>query len=969
MKHYDFIECFKNILGKGILFVSLTFPLPAFSLADWSDQLSARKRFTVFPHVDAGFRALNQKRYEIAIKEFQRALVLSPNNIVLVQYLAESYAAAGDLNKAILTIDAQLKFTPDAPKLLDMKHVYTQRINSDVLKRAESFKGNLALLRSYLKDNHPELDSAYAESVWIELLARASTPNDNLLQTYTPKFSENNYLKQRLSILMLSKSGGQPQANQLIDRWSATDLAQISHVDGLSYELLTQGHADQALRILIKAYPFKGASEYERHQLVTRLLIAESRANDKTQMQAFLENQKTNIQSSAQEREWLTLVSATVGQRLKPFVDYQVRYRDNASLLETELQSRLEAGADLSANVDWEETVAELGQTSDALLDALTYRLVESGSYATAWHLLMTRYPFEGMPYSLREKLVTRLDVISLRQPSLLAASVQARLSIPLDNSRLRGLQAAMLKHLGDCTGVRQVLGDLSQLYSASDWMMLGECYQTQQRSGLAQYAFEQAIKRHPTAEATRALAYVAYQNKNNALAVQAWKETIATGKLTPENWLAATITALAADDKILAAQWLEQYEQGQGKQTADYWAVKASVLSAESLPSAINAMQTSLKMDPRANRYAELAGWQRQFGDANGATVSLKAAIALSPNDGAARADLSFLEYNLGDLPEAQVQMKAALKLRPNDLRLTEQLAYIDQRLGDNVQAKRYIEESVDHLLLYPHQEQTPARTESLYALRRMYEDLSRRWTLSVDGMTSTSPAASVQSPVPGQAFKSYSQIEFDYRLGDPAINDGKTVSVYGRVFGGSGPNNAALPVYAPMLGVGLRWKPFSDYALYFAAEKQIPLDQGTSAPANTMLRVSASFLNTGIYSDDWHPTGPGWFTQNLYLDSAYYLSTQAYALTADYRFGYHHKLQQGQTIEPYTRLLATKISGETSPDVRVGAGVRWNIWANQSRYSAYASKYYVGLELQGAIKTYQNDRFAALLTIGVRW
>jgi adsorption protein A len=77
---------------------------------------------------------------------------------------------------------------------------------------------------------------------------------------------------------------------------------------------------------------------------------------------------------------------------------------------------------------------------------------------------------------------------------------------------------------------------------------------------------------------------------------------------------------------------------------------------------------------------------------------------------------------------------------------------------------------------------------------------------------------------------------------------------------------------------------------------------------------------------------------------------------------------MEQAQTIEPYTRLLATKISSEISPDVRVGLGVRWNIWANQSRYSAYASKYYVGLELQGAIKTYQNDRFAALLTMGVR-
>jgi len=907
---------------------------------DWSKDLSTRQRFMVFPHFDAGLRALNKKRYDTAIVEFQRAVALAPTNTVLLGYLAETYAASGNLEKAIFVIDSQDKTVPPSFKLFEMKRLYTQRITRLILEKAESLKGDPVLFKQYLKDNKPEPDSAYAESVWIELLALSSTPKDDLLQSFVSKFPENKYLKQRLSVLMLANSDAQLQANQLIDQWSPADLAQLSHVDSLSYQLLTQGSPDQALRLLIKAYPFTGASAPELDQLLKRLLIAESQAIDKTQMRNFLESQRS-----------------------------QTQHPHNASLIATELQRRQELGTALPVLVSQEKTVTEIGQTIDAQLDLTTYRLVESGSFALAWSLLMQRYPFDGVEPSLREKLVTRLDMISLRQPNLLEARAQARLSVPLDNIRLRELQAGMLKHLGNCHGVRQVLGDLSNFYSASDWMMLGECYITQQRSGLAQYAFEQAIVRDPTTEATRALAYVAFQNSNYALAVQAWKETISSGKLTSENWLAATITALAADEKIQAAQWLEQYEQTQGKQTADYWAAKASVLSAESVPGAISAMQKSLKIDPRATRYAELAVWQRQVGDMRGAIASLKAAIALAPNDGAVRAALGFLEYNTGNLPAAQLQMVAALKLRPNDVRVTEQLAYIDQRLGNNDQAKRYIEQSVDHLLRYPHQEQTPARTESLYALRRMHEDLSRRWTLSVDGMSSTSPATSAQSPVPGQEFKSYSQIEFDYRLGDPAVNDGKTVSVYGRVFGGSGANNAALPVYAPMLGMGLRWKPLSDHVIYLAAEKQIPLDQGSSASANTMLRVSASFLNTGSYSDDWHPTGAGWFSQNLYLDSAYYLSTQAYALTADYRFGYHHKIQQGQTIEPYTRLVATKISSETSPDVRIGMGVRWNIWTDQSRYSAYANKYYVGLELQGAIKTYQNDRLAALLTMGVRW
>lgn len=963
------IYSIRYFLYGGCLSVALLFSFEAVAQNDWTQGLSARQKFTVFPHVDAAFRALNQKRFDTAIKEFQRASVLAPNSPVLASYLAEAYAESGDPAHAIAIIDTQLSRTPKDEKLVQMKRVYAQRMTNREFNHAEALKGNPTQLRKYLKTIAPVLESAYAETVWINLLASASTPKENLVQAYVPIFAQNNHLKQRLSVLMLTKSGAQEQANQLIDQLAPTDLAQTSQVDGLSYSLLNQGDADQALRVLMKGYPFEGASAVERHQLLTRMLIADSRAQDKSLMQRFLADQQRHIHTSAQEREWLSLVSATVGQNLKPLTDYSLKYRDNASLLENEVKQRLESGAVLPTGIDWEETVAQLGESGDPLLDALTYRLVESGANTEAWHLLMARYPFKGMASSLREKLVARLDLIATRVPSLLDASEKARLSAPLDNSRLRGLQAALLKQIGDCSGVRQVLGDLSEQYTATDWMMLGECYQTQQRSGLAQYAFEEVIKRHPTPEAERALAYSAYQNKNNALAVEAWKNAIQSGPLTQENWLAATVTALAADEQDLAVRWLEQYERAQGQQTADYWAIKARVVSKDSLQEAIRAMQVSLKLKPQENNFVELAGWQRQEGDSNGAISSLKSAIALQPKDGGARADLGFLEYSAGNLPAAQTEMETALKLRPGDMRVTEQLAYIDQRLGDNNQATRYIEASVDHLMRYPAQEQTPARTESLYALRRMHEDLTRRWTLSVDGMSSTSPAASVQSPVPGQDFKSYSQIEFDYRLGDPAIKDGKTVSIYGRVFGGSGPQNSALPIYAPMLGVGLRWKPFSDYVFYLAVEKQVPLDQGTSAPANTMLRASASFLNTGAYSDDWHPAGSGWFSQNLYVDSAYYLSTQAYALTADYRFGYHHKIEQAQTIEPYSRFLTTKISGETSPDVRVGAGVRWNIWANQSRYSAYASKYYVGLELQGAIKTYQNDRFAALLTMGVRW
>jgi len=935
----------------------------------WSEGVSSRQRFIAYPHVDAGFRASAQKRFDVAVKEFERALALVPDNPVLVESLAAAYVGMGDIDKAIAVIDKQLEKTPGNTYLTEARLNYARQGESELFKQAESLRNRPVELREYLKSHEPSITSAYAETVWLGLLGDASTLSDDLLERYQPKYPQNTELKRHLLLSMLLREGGYAQADNLIDHWPKNELLDAKVIDSLSYELLARGNAEQSLRLLIRAYPFAQSTAAQRGQLLTRMVIADSRSRNKQLMVSFLDQQKTEIRSSLEERDWLTLASATFGQSLSAFVNYVVRYPSNEGMLESEIQRRLEEGAPLPADVSWQSVVSQIGPSSMSLMDTLTFRLVENGSYSIAWSLLLERYPFDDQPLAQREKLLSRMALIAGREPGLITQPALKKLSIPLSALALRRLQASILERADDCTGIRQVLGDISASYTSAEWMLLGDCYQKQQRSGLAQYAFENALRLDPTPAIQRAVAYAAFQNKDNEVALKAWRAVLQAGDLSPTDWFAATVTALAAGDIDLARQWLKGYESLHGETNAAYWALKARILSVDDLPGAVEAMRRSVEMEPVAGHYVEMAQWQDKLGDVQGSIVSLERAVALQPKDGVAQADLGFRYFRVGEMRAARGAMQAALKLRPNDSVVTEQLAYIDQRLGENTESKRYIQLSVDHLLRYPSDELTSEQKNRLFSLRRMHEDLSRRWTFSLDALVGNSPVASAQSPVPGQNFKSYSQIELDYRLGDPAINDGKTISAYARVFGGSGTQNSALPFYAPVLGVGLRWKPFSEQVIYFAVEQQVPLDYGTSAPANTMLRVSGSFFNTGAYSDDWHPVGPGWFTQNLYLDGAYYLRNQAWALTADYRFGYHHKVAEGQTIQPYVRALTNKISNEATPDIRVGAGVRWNIWANQSRYNAYATRYYLGLEVQGAIKTYQSDRVSVFITLGARW
>lgn len=249
------------------------------------------------------------------------------------------------------------------------------------------------------------------------------------------------------------------------------------------------------------------------------------------------------------------------------------------------------------------------------------------------------------------------------------------------------------------------------------------------------------------------------------------------------------------------------------------------------------------------------------------------------------------------------------------------------------------------------------------------MHEDLGRRWTFTLDATGGNQTSAVPYSGQPGLSARSYSQAEVAYRLGNPAIDDGKTVSAYTRVFAGGGTQNSAIPIYAPMIAGGLRWKPFSNQAINLAVEEQTPLDKTSYSQTTAMLRASASFFNTGKYSDDWHPNGSGWNAQNLYLDAAHYMTSGLGSLTADYRISRHEKIANGQTIEPYTHLQWNELNNQVNKDLRIGLGVRWNWWSGQSRYDAYPSKTSLGIEFQHAFTTYLNERQAVFVTFGGRW
>lgn len=202
-----------------------------------------------------------------------------------------------------------------------------------------------------------------------------------------------------------------------------------------------------------------------------------------------------------------------------------------------------------------------------------------------------------------------------------------------------------------------------------------------------------------------------------------------------------------------------------------------------------------------------------------------------------------------------------------------------MNQRLDDMPATQHYARLVIDDIdnqaLITP---LTPEQNQQRFNFRRLHEEVGRRWTFSFDSSIGLRSGAmstannNVGGAAPGKSYRSYGQLEAEYRIGRNMLLEGDLLSVYSRVFADTGENGVMMPVKNPMSGTGLRWKPLRDQIFFLAVEQQLPLN-GQNGASDTMLRASASFFNGGKYSDEWHPNGSGWFAQNLYLDAAQYV------------------------------------------------------------------------------------------------
>ena len=640
------------------------------------------------------------------------------------------------------------------------------------------------------------------------------------------------------------------------------------------------------------------------------------------------------------------------------------------------------------------------GARRPALLDEMTYRLIQAGASQQAARLLMQAYPFAASAPVERDDLLQRLALLVEQRRDILSAEELLPLRAPLDTPALRSRQAALWESMEECGAIRLVLGDLSPEYGYDDWLRLGDCSTADAGGGPTDLCARARVAARRACfswnSATKPMRQRTTRRRSRRGAASAPKvcRAMSCSQPRPRRWPPERMNRLSAGS-VITANAATRRTTGTGRFSRQSSIDSDPAAAAAAFERAIELhpelddllrlarlqsdperqvhwLQRAAELDPDNAAVALELGYACSRGGWHAsALAALQRAAALDPGNVNVQIELGYAYWRNGYAAQARRALERAWRADPGNLTVTEQLVYVHQRLSQNKEARAYAERVLD---APSSSSATAAASDSAtsmdrrFGFQRLHEDLDRRLTVSLDGFSGSHLGTGPSGSQAGRGYRSYSQLEADVRLGGAPVRNGATLSAYARVLADGGEPRSALPSENAVLGVGLRWKPWGSQVIYFAAEHQTVLEDRSRR--DVMLRASASFFNGEHHGDDWHPSGRGWISRNLYLDAARYLDARYSAVTIDYRTSYHHKVSANQTLEPYGHLQSSAIkSGRIERDIRSGFGVRWNLWSGATRYDAPPHKLSVGLEFQQAFKTYLSDRNGLFLTLGTRW
>lgn len=575
-------------------------------------------------------------------------------------------------------------------------------------------------------------------------------------------------------------------------------------------------------------------------------------------------------------------------------------------------------------------------------LDQLSYRLIAAGRPAEALNLLERRLgPTLVAGAAIEEPLASRLVNLysQVRPPE---ATWLERLASHLPR-QLRGQLYEQLVDRGLCDRIPRLSRDAAGSASAGEWLARGECSITQ-RPGEAVIYLERALAQGRS-DGRSLLAFALAASGEPDRAYQLWSE------LPPSERQTSAVQAGMAQ----VALELERPEQAEAHwrelsmPDRDQWRLGGLIAQARGdLNEARLRFEHVLATSEDGADFYQAGLIARAQGDRAQARRWLQRATKLSPGQGAYLSDYGF---TLSQDPDRRIRDQAvpvlleASRVNPSNPALEAELANRYREQGNRSASLQHLGRAIEleqDPSIATEPLDTPEQRQRIYGLKRSYESLARNdsWlfnlTVAPDGAAQTVNEALINANnnMVGTAI-------YEHRLPlDGLFGYGRLISA----------NDALNNQNQTAGGLGLRYAPIRGVNMNLFTEAY----QGQLGQANTsdlLLRINGSLLDQGHWNAEWKEDRRAWNERSLYLDAAWFVNQNQTLSLARYSQGRTWRLGQGwaQTLSPYALGQFSQQNSQT--DLRIGLGLRWQLWLQQDRLRAYRRKITARAELQQSL------------------
>lgn len=974
------------LLSVGLSFLTINISYASSPVVGDKLGLSDYRYFIVYPHLNKAFTALENRNELIALQEFENALALAPDNEILTLYLFEAYRSFNKNELAEQLIIGQVQKYPSLQKNLEQLH-YQNTVGIKTKDQLDS------IVKSCMEN--PTIECRYFVGMSAISIDQIDIAADQL--------EDKNFAKSEYGLSLqnevLQKAIYLENWKKINDILYASYLAKTIPNDMMEiwFYALLQDQQDDTILELQNMGLFNNIDDHISY------MNALHKRQEKEKLKRYLNRVIPEFETVDQERSWIFLTDLYQDSPHSILENYVVKFPANQQgyleiMLPWYLINKKYQQADVllkdidetqfiherylielnSADTTHSGNLADISyqvyaenQGDFAVLDELTWNLINTGKNQQALELLLVEYP--KLPANLLQRVFNLVN----QAPEKLADKDNLLLMQPLSTIEHRLMQSRLSLFKNNCGALKNLVTIDSQLalYDINTLMELAFCYD-KHSPALALQILETAYQKQPTLDILKNIAYQLFSLGEYQRSLEIW-DLIPLQNLSDEEIIAVAVTADMLQDQEKMIYWLDRVSPNLKEGNVDYWRMHAKTHSPDDLKGAIADLTVALSYQPSSELYRERAILYRMQGNLPSAIADYHESLRLDPTDKNNKIELGYLLWDMRAVKESAQVIEEVYAIDSQGRELEKHLVYVNSYLGDGPKTQYYAKKVIDGY--YAQMEKNPESVsaqdvQTIFDFRRMHEMAERKWTVNFNtalGVLSNGTESAIEYHDGGMGQysdgRSYAQLEVEYKIGDNQFIDGDTLSVYSRVSGETGATGGVIPVKHMNLGVGIRWKPLREQIIFLAAEAQAPT-------ANLMLRASASFFNDGKYSDEWHPNGDGWFAQNLYLDAAYYVSDYVRSWAIDYRVSWHQKLDNRSTIEPYLHIQRNGYRHDDNirKTTFIGVGARWNIWFNESRYNAWEHTASVGIEYQRALD-YENtghqlkNRNKILLTLNI--